>query len=83
VLAPQSGTVLDLRYHTRGGVIEPGGEILDLVPDDDRMVVEARVSPTDIDVVHTGLPAEVVLPAYKAARRRAWTAVCCRSRPTR
>jgi HlyD family type I secretion membrane fusion protein len=65
VLAPQSCTVFDLRYVTSGGVIPPGDEILDIVPHDDRLVVEARVLPTDIDVMPPGLPAEIVLPAYK------------------
>jgi HlyD family type I secretion membrane fusion protein len=65
VIAPQAGVVLNLRYHTLGGVVSPGESILDLVPEDDRLIVEARVSPTDIDVVHAGLPARVALTAYK------------------
>src|SRR3954464_13376982 len=42
-----------------------GGPILDLVPRDDRLVIEARVRPTDIDVVHAGLPAKLVFSAFK------------------
>src|SRR3954464_756196 len=42
-----------------------GGPILDLVPRDDRLVIEARVRPTDIDVVHVGLPARVIFNAFK------------------
>lgn len=66
VLAPQAGTVLDLRYHTLGGVVPPGKEILDIVPSDERLMVEARLSPTDIDVVHGGLTAKLVLSAFKS-----------------
>lgn len=66
VVAPQSGIVLNLRYHTLGGVVPPGGEILDLVPEGDPLVVEARIAPTDIDVVHPGLPARIALSAYKS-----------------
>jgi HlyD family type I secretion membrane fusion protein len=66
VLAPQAGTVLSLRYHTLGGVVPPGNDILDIVPRDERLIVEARVNPTDIDVVHDGLPAKLVLSAYKS-----------------
>jgi HlyD family type I secretion membrane fusion protein len=66
VLAPQTGTVLHLRYHTIGGVVPPGNDILDIVPADEKLVVEARVSPNDIDVVHGGLPAKLVLTAYKS-----------------
>jgi HlyD family secretion protein/epimerase transport system membrane fusion protein len=58
--------VLNLRYHTLGGVVEPGGAILDLVPQDDSLIIEARVNPADIDVVHEGLPARVALIAYKS-----------------
>lgn len=65
VIAPQTGTVLDLRYHTVGGVVPPGGKLLDLVPVEDRLIVEARIKPTDIDVVHIGLSAKVALSAYK------------------
>jgi HlyD family secretion protein len=40
--------------------------ILDIVPRDERLVVEARVNPTDIDVVHDGLPAKLILSAFKS-----------------
>jgi HlyD family type I secretion membrane fusion protein len=66
VIAPQGGTVLNLRYHTLGGVVPPGNDILDIVPRDERLVVEARVNPTDIDVVHDGLPAKLILSAFKS-----------------
>jgi HlyD family secretion protein len=65
LVSPEAGTVLNLRYFAPGAVVQPGGPVLDLVPTDDRLVVEARVRPTDIDVVHVGLPAKIVLSAYK------------------
>jgi HlyD family type I secretion membrane fusion protein len=65
VVAPQDGTVLDLRYHTVGGVVPPGGDIMDIVPVNERLIVEARLSPIDIDIVHAGLPAKIMLSAYK------------------
>lgn len=65
VRAPVGGTVVDLQVHTVGGVITPGQKILDIVPVEDRLELEARVDPTDIDVVHVGLSAQVVLTAYK------------------
>lgn len=64
VRAPRAGTVVDLRFHTTGGVVPPGAAILDLVPDDDALVIEARVRPDDIDVVHANMPAEVRLTAF-------------------
>src|SRR5262249_37672232 len=51
VTAPQDGVVMNLRAHTAGGVVAPGAEILDLVPVRDKLVVEARIQPIDIDVV--------------------------------
>jgi HlyD family type I secretion membrane fusion protein len=66
VVAPESGTVMKLRHFAPGAVVAPGGDILDLVPQDDRLVIDARVSPIDIDVVRVGLPAGVVLTAYKS-----------------
>lgn len=54
IRAPQSGYVHQLAIHTIGGVIQPGAIILQIVPDQDRLAVEFRVSPTDIDQIHLG-----------------------------
>jgi HlyD family secretion protein/epimerase transport system membrane fusion protein len=64
VTAPISGTVVNLRFKTVGGVIRAGEPIVDIVPDKERLLIEARVSPTDIDVVHPGLAAQVHLTAF-------------------
>jgi HlyD family secretion protein/epimerase transport system membrane fusion protein len=61
VRAPTSGTIVDMAVHTVGGVIPAGQRLLDIVPRDDQLVVEAQVKPTDIDGIHTGLPAEIRL----------------------
>jgi HlyD family secretion protein len=68
IAAPIAGTVLNLKFFTPGGVIAPGTPILDIVPAEDRLLIEAQLSPLDIDVVHPGLPAEVRLTAYKQRR---------------
>ncbi|MFG1412442.1 MAG: HlyD family type I secretion periplasmic adaptor subunit [Pseudomonadota bacterium] len=64
VIAPVSGTVVNLRFKTLGGVIRAGEAILDIVPDGETLLIEARVSPVDIDVVHAGLAAQVHLTAF-------------------
>jgi HlyD family secretion protein len=46
-------------------VLGPGQPLMDIVPSDDELIVEARVSPADIDVVRTNLPAQVRLLSYK------------------
>ena len=66
IVARQPGTVMGLAVHTLGGVIRPGAAILDIVPKDDKMIVEARVRPEDIDVVHKGLPAEVRFTSFNS-----------------
>lgn len=66
VFAPQSGKVTGLKFHTIGGVIAPGTPIMEIVPQNDRLIIEASVSPQDIDVVHEGLEAKVMLSAYKS-----------------
>jgi multidrug efflux pump subunit AcrA (membrane-fusion protein) len=65
VTAPQDGSVMNLRVHTPGGVIPPGGTILDLVPVRDKLVLEVKIPPVDIDVVRPDLPATVRFVAYK------------------
>jgi HlyD family secretion protein/epimerase transport system membrane fusion protein len=64
ITAPVSGTVVNLAFKTSGGVIQPGEPILDIVPADDDLLIDARVAPIDIDVVHAGLHAQVHLSAY-------------------
>lgn len=66
IVAPQDGIVNNLKYATVGGVIPPGGVILEIVPDSEELVVDARVSPDDIDVVFPRLSCRVKLTAYKA-----------------
>ena len=67
IAAPVTGTVTGLRAHTIGGVINPGDAIMDIIPtNEEELVIEARVNPQDIDVVHKDLLARVRLSAYKA-----------------
>jgi len=63
IRAPLAGTVVGLSVHTEGGVIGPGESLLDIVPKGERLVIEARLDPGDIDVVEPGLNAHVRLTA--------------------
>lgn len=65
ILAPEAGTIVNLRIFTLGAVVKPGDPVMDLVPEQDRLVAEVNVQPTDIDVVYPGLTAEIRLPAFK------------------
>lgn len=66
VAAPVSGTVVNLKFKTESGVVQRGEPILDIVPSDDVLLIDARVSPIDIDVVHVGLSAQVQLLAFSS-----------------
>jgi HlyD family type I secretion membrane fusion protein len=66
VTAPQAGTVVALQVHTAGGVVQPGQALMDLVPEEDRLVIDVRVNPADIDAVYAGMTARVRLTAYNA-----------------
>ena len=65
VRSPYSGKVVDLAVFSRGQVIKPGERILDVVPSDTDMVVEAQIAVEDISDVHAGMVAEVRLTSYK------------------
>ena len=67
ITAPVSGMVLGLSVHTLGGVVAPGTPILDLVPEGGELIVEAEVSPTDIDRLHLGLLADIRFSAFKSS----------------
>ncbi len=54
ILAPQDGVVHQLAVHTVGGVIAPGEQIMMIVPEVDKLVVEAKVAPQDIDQIFYG-----------------------------
>lgn len=63
IRAPVKGTVVKLNYHTAGGVIRPGADILALLPAADELVIEAHIRPQDIANVKTGQEALVRLSA--------------------
>jgi len=66
--APVDGIIKTLYVATRGGVIQAGKTVLDMVPGDDRLVIEARLSTQDIGYVQLGQQARVQLASAEAAR---------------
>ena len=67
IRSPVAGTVLDLVPNTIGAVIGSGETLLEIVPSIDRLVVDARVTPMDIDRVSVGQDAEVRFSVFKDA----------------
>lgn len=66
ILAPVSGHVVAVNLHTIGGVIRSGEPLLDIVPMDENLIVEAQVNPVDIDRVFPGLHADLRMSAFSA-----------------
>ncbi len=65
VRAPYAGKVVGLTVFSTGGVIAPGEKILDIVPDQENLIVEAQIAVEDIADIRPGARAEVRLLAYK------------------
>jgi HlyD family secretion protein len=64
IRAPQDGVVHQLAVHTLGGVVSPADPIMLIVPEGDSLVVEAKVSPQDIDQMHVGQAAGLRFSAF-------------------
>ena len=65
IRAPGSGTIQNLKVHTVGSVVRPGDVLMELVPEDEELIINARVSPIDKDNVAVGLATEVRFTAFK------------------
>ncbi|WP_318518773.1 HlyD family type I secretion periplasmic adaptor subunit [Photobacterium leiognathi] len=64
ITAPMDGTIKDILVRSLGGVVKPGEPIMELVPNDSKLIVEARISPQDIAFVSKGLEATIKFTAY-------------------
>ncbi|WP_202306933.1 HlyD family type I secretion periplasmic adaptor subunit [Dryocola clanedunensis] len=67
VRSPMRGIVKNIQVTTIGGVIPPNGEMMEIVPVDDHLLIEARLSPRDIAFIHPGQRALVKVTAYDYA----------------
>ncbi|MDX1464300.1 MAG: HlyD family type I secretion periplasmic adaptor subunit [Halomonas sp.] len=67
IRSPVDGVVQRLGINTLGGVVQPGQEVVDIVPTDDALLVEARIAPQDIAFLRPGQPATIKLTAYDFA----------------
>ena len=65
VPAPQEGKVINMQVHTVGGVVPAGEPIMNIVPEDDTLIVEAQVRPTDVDNVRVGQEARLRITPFK------------------
>jgi HlyD family secretion protein len=68
VKSEHTGTIVGLNIHSIGGVVNPGDTIMEIVPNNERLIVQAILKPEDIDVIRTGQTAKVRLNAYNIRR---------------
>ena len=67
IRAPEDGMILGMKVHTIGGVVSPATPLLDIVPSISDLIVEAQVSPIDIDRVSVGKAADIRFSAFNSA----------------
>ena len=65
VKAPVGGLIVGLNVHTEGGVVVPGQLLMEIVPDNDALIVEGQVLPTDVDDLRVGQSARVKLSGFQ------------------
>lgn len=68
LLAPSAGIVHNLAVTTLGGVVQPGQEIMQIIPQNERIIIEAQVQTQDIDQVYEGQPATIRFSAFNARK---------------
>ncbi|MGV2873925.1 HlyD family type I secretion periplasmic adaptor subunit [Colwellia sp. E150_009] len=68
ILSPVVGTIKTIHINTLGGVVKPGETIVEIVPTEDKLMVEAKIKPRDIGFIYPGLPAVVKITAYDFTR---------------
>lgn len=66
IRSPETGKVHQLSVHTVGGVINPGEQVMQIVPAKDQLLVEIKLPATEIDTIHIGQPASIKLTAFNA-----------------
>jgi adhesin transport system membrane fusion protein len=67
IKSPVHGTVKDMKITTVGGVAKPGEPIMEIVPLEDKLLIEAHIKPSDIAFIHTGEKAVVRLSAFDSS----------------
>ncbi len=64
ITSPVTGTISELLVSSIGEVIQPGSDLVRIIPDDDSLVIETKILPADIGFIHTGLTAKIRFTAY-------------------
>ena len=73
ILAPVDGIVVSLAVHTIGGVAVAGSPLMDIVPNNEKLVIETQIRPEDIESVHKGDPVDIRVGGTDAREMRRLT----------
>ncbi|WP_434580955.1 HlyD family type I secretion periplasmic adaptor subunit [Sulfurimonas sp. NW15] len=65
VKSPVDGIVMNLAFHTIGAVVAPGKKLMEIVPNDAKLIIEAKLSPEYIDFVKVGHKANMTFPSFQ------------------
>ncbi|RXJ71360.1 hemolysin secretion protein D [Veronia nyctiphanis] len=68
ITSPVKGTIKTIHVNTLGGVVRPGNDLIEIVPAEDQLLIEAKILPKDIAFLYPGLPAVVKVTAYDFTR---------------
>ena len=68
IVAPVEGKIMNIKYHTIGAVIPPAGDIMNIVPNNEDLIIEAKIKPQDIDNINVDMQAKTMLTAYKGKK---------------
>ncbi len=68
ILAPKTGTIQNLKVFTLGQVVRPGEPMMEIVPNDEKLVIHAQLPTTEIEHVHEKMIAEIRFPAFHSRR---------------
>ena len=68
ITSPVAGKIMNIKYHTIGAVVPPGGEIMNIVPQHEELIIEAKIKPQDIDNVAIGMKSKIQLTAYQGKK---------------
>lgn len=67
LISPVRGIVKDIQVSTVGGVLQPGGKLMEIVPIEEQLLIETRINPRDIAYIRPGLAATVKITAYDSS----------------
>ncbi|MFT6106083.1 MAG: HlyD family type I secretion membrane fusion protein [Rickettsiales bacterium] len=68
IQSPVTGKVMNIKYHTIGAVVPAGGEMMNIVPQNEELIIEAKIRPIDIDNIVIGMKTKVSLTAYQGKK---------------